>query len=101
MGKFLERISNLIKESQRSPFDDAMFVSDLTPRAMQVFALARKEADRLHHTIVRPEHLLLGLLTLGQGVALNVFKHLEIDLEMVRACAEKENLHPAQHSSTG
>ena len=47
-------------------------MSNFTPRAQQVLALARKEADRFHHNYVGTEHLLLGLINLGQGVAVNV-----------------------------
>jgi ATP-dependent Clp protease ATP-binding subunit ClpC len=49
-------------------------MSDLTPRAKQVLALARKEADRFNHSYVGTEHLLLGLIKLGQGVAVNVLE---------------------------
>ena len=44
-------------------------MNNFTPRAQQVLALARKEADRFHHNYVGTEHLLLGLIKLGQGVA--------------------------------
>ena len=43
-------------------------LSNLTPRAQQVLALARKEADRFNHNYVGTEHLLLGLIKLGTGV---------------------------------
>ena len=42
--------------------DEAM--SNFTPRAQQVLALARKEADRFNHNFVGTEHLLLGLIKL-------------------------------------
>ena len=45
--------------------------NNFTPRAQQVLALARKEADRFNHNFVGTEHLLLGLIKLGQGVAVN------------------------------
>ncbi len=60
-----------------------------TPRAQQVLALARREADRLHHKVISTEHLLLGLIALGQGVAVNVLRKLGLDLETVRAEIEK------------
>ena len=40
-------------------------MSDFTPRAQQVLALARKEAERFNHNYVGTEHLLLGLIKLG------------------------------------
>ena len=59
--------------------------SNLTPRAQQVLALARKEADRLHHNFIGTEHVLLGLIKLNQGVAVNVITRLGLDLENVRS----------------
>src|ERR1700684_589814 len=68
--------------------DEAM--SNFTPRAQQVLALARKEADRMNHNFVGTEHLLLGLIMLGQGVAVNVLGKLGLDLETVRKEVEKQ-----------
>jgi ATP-dependent Clp protease ATP-binding subunit ClpA len=50
-------------------------MSDFTPRGQQVLALARQEAERFNHHYVGTEHLLLGLIGLGQGVAVNVLKN--------------------------
>jgi ATP-dependent Clp protease ATP-binding subunit ClpC len=68
--------------------DEAM--SNFTPRAQQVLALARKEADRFNHNFVGTEHLLLGLIKLGQGVAVNVLQKMGLDLETVRLEVEKQ-----------
>ena len=62
--------------------DEAM--SNFTPRAQQVLALARKEADRFNHNFVGTEHLLLGLIKLGQGTGVNVLQKMGLDLETVR-----------------
>ena len=59
-------------------------MNNFTPRAQQVLALARKEADRFHHNYVGTEHILLGLLREGEGVAARVLKSLEIDIERTR-----------------
>src|ERR671937_236922 len=59
--------------------DEAM--NNFTPRAQQVLALARKEADRFNHNFVGTEHLLLGLIKLGQGVAVNVLQKLGLEVE--------------------
>lgn len=59
-------------------------------RAQQVLALARKEADRFHHNYVGTEHLLLGLINLGQGVAVNVLQKMGLDLQTVRTAVEKQ-----------
>ena len=58
-------------------------MNNFTPRAQQVLALARKEADRFNHNFVGTEHLLLGLIKLGQGVAVNVLQKIGLDLETV------------------
>src|SRR5450432_1558332 len=68
--------------------DESM--SNFTPRAQQVLALARKEADRFNHNFLGTEHLLLGLIKLGQGVAVNVLQGMGIDLDTVRIAVEKE-----------
>ena len=72
-------------------------MSDLTPRAKQVLALARKEAERFNHSYVGTEHLLLGLIKLGQGVAVNVLQRMGLDLETVRMEVEK---HVGSHPET-
>lgn len=64
-------------------------MNNFTPRAQQVLQLARKEADRFNHGYVGTEHLLLGLIALGQGVAVNVLQQMGIDLESVRLEVEK------------
>ena len=65
-------------------------MNNFTPRAQQVLALARKEADRFNHNFVGTEHLLLGLIKLGQGVAVNVLQKMGMDLETVRLEVEKQ-----------
>jgi hypothetical protein len=65
-------------------------LSNFTPRAQQVLALARKEAIRLNHNFVGTEHLLLGMIALGQGVAVNVLRKMGLDLETVRAEVKKQ-----------
>ena len=65
-------------------------MNNFTPRAQQVLALARKEADRFHHNYVGTEHLLLGLIKLGQGVAVSVLQKMGLDLETVRGAVEKQ-----------
>src|ERR1041385_6481365 len=65
-------------------------MNNFTPRAQQVLALARKEADRFNHNFVGTEHLLLGLIKRGQGVAVNVLQKMGLDLETVRMEVEKQ-----------
>jgi ATP-dependent Clp protease ATP-binding subunit ClpC len=68
----------------------SQMMNNFTPRAQQVLALARKEADRFNHNYVGTEHLLLGLIKLGQGVAVNVLQKMGLDLETVRMEVEKQ-----------
>ncbi len=65
-------------------------MSNFTPRAQQVLALARKEADRFHHNYIGTEHLLLGLINLGQGVAVNVLQKMGLDLDTVRQAVDEQ-----------
>ncbi|MEO1835393.1 MAG: ATP-dependent Clp protease ATP-binding subunit [Akkermansiaceae bacterium] len=65
-------------------------MNNFTPRAQQVLALARKEADRFNHNYVGTEHLLLGLIKLGQGVAVSVLERMGLDLDSVRREVEKQ-----------
>ena len=60
-----------------------------TPRAKQVIQIARTEADRFNHSYVGTEHLLLGLVALGQGVAVTVLERMGISLESLRLEVEK------------
>jgi ATP-dependent Clp protease ATP-binding subunit ClpC len=68
---------------------DEVALDNFTPRSQQVLALARKEAVRLNHNCLGTEHLLLGLVKLGQGVAVNVLQRLGLDLETVRLEVKK------------
>lgn len=52
-----------------------------TQRARQVILLARKEADRFNHNYIGTEHILLGLVKLGQGVAVEVLREMGVDFE--------------------
>ncbi|MDP1608404.1 MAG: ATP-dependent Clp protease ATP-binding subunit [Chlamydiales bacterium] len=60
-----------------------------TNRAKQVIKLAKKEAQRLNHNYLGTEHVLLGLLKLGQGIAVNVLRNLNLDYEIIRAEVER------------
>ncbi|MBK1831130.1 ATP-dependent Clp protease ATP-binding subunit [Verrucomicrobiaceae bacterium R5-34] len=65
-------------------------MNNFTPRAQQVLTLSRKEADRFNHNYVGTEHILLGLIKLGQGVAVSVLQNMGLDLETVRIEVEKQ-----------
>jgi len=60
-----------------------------TNRAKQVIKLAKKEAQRLNHNYLGTEHVLLGLLKLGQGIAVNVLRSFNLDYDTVRTEIER------------
>src|ERR671927_1875583 len=66
---------------------DRMVIGDisLTPRAKKVIELAVEEARRLNHNYIGTEHLLLGLVREGEGIAAGVLESLGVNLDKVRA----------------
>jgi ATP-dependent Clp protease ATP-binding subunit ClpC len=60
-----------------------------TDRARKVMGLARQEAQRFNHDYIGTEHILLGLVQEGSGVAASVLKNLDIDLKKIRQEVEK------------
>ena len=60
-----------------------------TDRARKVMALANQEAQQLNHEYIGTEHILLGLIKEGSGVAANALKGLKVDLQKARAEVEK------------
>ncbi len=60
-----------------------------TDRARKVMALAREEAKKFNHEYIGTEHILLGLIKEGSGVAANVLQNLDIDLKKIRMEVEK------------
>ncbi len=60
-----------------------------TDRARKVMNLAKQEATRLNHEYIGTEHILLGLIQEGSGVAASVLKNLGIDLKKIRSEIEK------------
>ena len=60
-----------------------------TDRARKVMQLANQEAQRFNHEYIGTEHMLLGLIKEGSGVAANVLKNLDVDLRKIRLEVEK------------
>ncbi len=60
-----------------------------TERARKVMSLARQEAQRLNHEYIGTEHILLGLVQEGSGVAANVLKNMDVELRKIRSEVEK------------
>ncbi len=64
-------------------------MKNFTPRAKHVLVLSQKEAERFNHDYVGTEHLLLGLLALGEGVAVAVLQSMGLNLDQLRLEVEK------------
>ena len=73
----------------------------LTPRAKKVIELAVDEARRLNHHYIGTEHLLIGLMREGDGVAASVLETLGITLDKVRAETTRILSQTVQHSQAG
>ncbi|MFW6414146.1 MAG: ATP-dependent Clp protease ATP-binding subunit [Verrucomicrobiota bacterium] len=66
-------------------------MNNFTPRAQQVLVLAKREAKRFGHNYVGTEHLLLGIIKLGQGVAVSALEAMDLDIETVGYEVEKHS----------
>ena len=73
----------------------------LTPRAKKVVELAVDEARRMNHTYIGTEHLLIGLLREGEGVAAGVLESLGVTLDKVRAETHRILSHTSGASAQG
>ncbi len=72
-----------------SPRWELTMFDRFTDRARKVMSFARQEAERFNHDYIGTEHVLLGLVKEGSGVAANVLENLDVDLEKVRLEVEK------------
>jgi ATP-dependent Clp protease ATP-binding subunit ClpC len=79
-------------EKQTGTGPDQKMIGNIpyTPRVKKVLALASKEAKNLNHTYVGTEHILLGLLREGDGIAAKVLRNLDVDIEQCRQEILKE-----------
>src|SRR3989440_4747400 len=71
-----------------------------TDRARKVMQLANQEAQRFNHEYIGTEHILLGLIREGTGVAANVLKNLDLDLGKVQREVEMI-IQPGPHEWSG
>ncbi len=74
-------------------------MNNFTPRAQQALNIARREADRFHHNYIGAEHLLLGMLKLGDGVAVSVMERDGINVQELASRVE-QSLLPGNTTST-
>jgi ATP-dependent Clp protease ATP-binding subunit ClpC len=64
--------------------------NQFTPRAQRAIQLANREADRFNHAYIGTEHILLGLVGLGEGVAVEVLEGLGISIDDIRLAVERQ-----------
>lgn len=87
LGRTRSRASSRGKRNDAGLNDRDRF-DRFTERARKVLKLAQEEAQRFHHNYIGTEHLLLGLVREGEGVAAQVLMSLDVDLEKVREAVE-------------
>ena len=84
LGSSIRFLSRILNRSKQPRARRSETIATFTPRAQQALALARKEAGQLGHNFVGTEHVLLGLLGLDAGVAVNVLRKTGTSFERVR-----------------
>lgn len=65
------------------------WIRNFTPRARHALVLAKQEAERFNHDYIGTEHLLLGILALGEGIAVSALKATGINLDSLRLEVER------------
>jgi ATP-dependent Clp protease ATP-binding subunit ClpC len=91
-----ERVERTVGRGQRAMYGKL----SLTPRTKRVIELAVDEARRLGHHYIGTEHLLLGLVRAGEGVAVDVLKGLGVGLDKVRSQTARVMMESSSQSST-
>ena len=91
-----ERVERTVGRGQRTIYGKL----SLTPRTKRVIELAVDEARRLGHHYIGTEHLLLGLVREGEGVAVDVLKGLGVSLDKVRSQTARVMMESASQPSS-
>jgi ATP-dependent Clp protease ATP-binding subunit ClpC len=91
-----ERVERTVGRGQRAMYGKL----SLTPRTKRVIELAVDEARRLGHHYIGTEHLLLGLVRAGEGVAVDVLKGLGVGLDKVRSQTARVMMESSTQSAT-
>src|SRR5690349_2284017 len=78
-----------LRRRDAGEFGGEMNGYNFTDRVRKVLQMAREEAARLHHEYVGTEHILLGLIREGEGVAAAVLTNLNVDLEEIQQKIEE------------
>ena len=87
LDQFAQLFRKVLQGKHITPSDVDRF-DRLTKRARRVLTLAQEEAQRFQHTYIGTEHLLLGLIREGEGVAGQVLSNLGVEVEQVRQAVE-------------
>lgn len=105
LGVSLERVRLEVERSVgQGPAMKQVGNVPFTPRSKKVMQLAVAEAQALNHSYIGTEHLLLGLLREGEGVAAQVMRKLDLDLDVVRNEVMSEldpNFEPPEENEAG
>jgi ATP-dependent Clp protease ATP-binding subunit ClpC len=91
-----ERVERTVGRGQRAMYGKL----SLTPRTKRVIELAVDEARRLGHHYIGTEHLLLGLVRAGEGVAVDVLKGLGVSLDKVRSQTARVMMESSSQSAS-
>ena len=94
LGATLQLVRQMVEEAIGPSTQPVAGPIELAPRTKRVLELAVDEARRLGHYYIGTEHLLLGLVREGQGIAAGILETLGIDLDKVR----EETMHQMQMS---
>jgi len=99
LEKIQDEVESLIGRGQEQPINIAY-----TPRAKKVIELSMDEARKLGHTYVGTEHILLGLIREGEGVAARVLNNLGVSLnkarqQVLQLLGSPETASPSHHTS--
>lgn len=79
-NQIIKVIKSIIGEGQKQVDGNI----GLTPRTKKVLNLSMEQARRLNHSYIGTEHILLGLITEGEGVAVRILQELSVDLKKVQ-----------------
>jgi len=93
-GQVIRAVERTVGRGERAPFSKPT----LSPRTKRVIELAVDEARLMGHHYIGTEHLLLGLIREGEGVAVNVLKQLGVDLDRVRTQTARNILQSQMQS---
>ena len=88
LDQFTQLFRKVIQGKHTTPSELLNRFDRFTKRARHVLVLAQEEAQRLQHSSIGTEHLLLGLLREGEGVAAQVLTNLGIEVDQVRHAVE-------------